>query len=133
MKADVGTWACTLSLDQLIPDCLCLAHVVEIRINSLSVLFRDGNSSLYFSRKLFEFKAYVNSLNHLDCSLEVFYIKKFISGSNFFSHHWRQLLELELVLFLLTSWIPDCLYFAHTVEIRINSLSVFFLDGSSSS
>ena len=93
-------------------------------MNSLSVLFRDESSSSYFSRKLFEFGAYANSLDHLDCSrgtLAVFYNKIFILGRKFLSHQWRQLLELELVLFLLTIWIPDCLCLAHTVEIRINS------------
>ena len=56
-------------------------------MNSLSVLFRDGSSSSYFSRKLFEFWAYVNSLDHLDCShgaLAVFYNNFLISGSKFF-------------------------------------------------
>ena len=57
-------------------------------MNLLSVLVRDGSSSSYFSRKLFEFGAYANSLDHLDCShgvLAVFYNKKFISGSKFLS------------------------------------------------
>jgi len=43
------------------------------------------------------------------------------------------LLELVLVLFLLTIWISGCLCLATIVEIRINSLSVSFRDGSSSS
>ena len=57
-------------------------------MNSLSVLFRDGSSSSYFSRKLFEFGAYANSPDHLDCShgvLAVFWNKIFISGSKFLS------------------------------------------------
>ena len=66
-------------------DCLSLAHIVEIRMNSLSVLFRDGSSSSYFSRKLFEFWAYANILDHLDCShgaLAVFYFRsKFLYPS----------------------------------------------------
>ena len=84
-------------------------------MNSLSVLFRDGSSSSYFSRKLFEFAAYVNSPDNLDCShgvLAVFYNKHFISGSKFLSHQSRQLLELALVLFLLTILISDCLCLA---------------------
>ena len=54
-------------------------------MNSLSVLFRDGSSSSYFSRK-FEFGACANSLDHLDCShgvLAVFYNTIFISESKF--------------------------------------------------
>ena len=49
-------------------------------MNSLSVLFRDGNSSSYFSR-MFEFGAYANSVDRLDCShgvLAVFYKNNFI-------------------------------------------------------
>ena len=57
-------------------------------MNSLSVLFRDGISSSYFSRKLFEFGASVNSVDRLDCShgvLTVFYNKNFMSGRKFLS------------------------------------------------
>ena len=70
-----------------ISDCLCLAHIVEIRMNLVEVLFRDRSAPSYFSRKLFEFGAYANSLDHLDRShgvLAVFCNKKFISGSKFF-------------------------------------------------
>ena len=66
-----------------ISDCPCLDHIFEIRMNSLLVLFPDGSSSSYFSRKLFGFKAYVNSLDNLDCSLAVFYSKIPVSGSKF--------------------------------------------------
>ena len=41
-------------------------------------------------------------------------------------------LELELVLFLLTIWILDCLCLARIVKISLHSLSVSFWDGSSS-
>jgi len=51
-----------------ISDNLSLAHIVKIRMNSLSVIFQDGGSSCYFSRKLFEFLAYAHFLDHLDCS-----------------------------------------------------------------
>ena len=57
-------------------------------MNSLSVLFRDGSSSSYFSRKLLEFGAYANFLDHLDRSyavLAVFYDNFFVSGSKFLS------------------------------------------------
>jgi len=67
---------------------LCLTHIVEIMMNSLSVLFWDRSSPSYFSRKLFKFGASANSLDHLDCShgiLAVFYNKFFISESKFLS------------------------------------------------
>ena len=57
-------------------------------MNLLLVIFQDRSSSSYFSRKLFEFGAYANSLDHLDCShnvLAVFYNQIFISGSKFLS------------------------------------------------
>ena len=60
-----------------------LTYLVELRMISLSVLFHDRTSSFYFLRKLLEFRAFTNSLDHLDCSLgalAVFMIKIFISG-----------------------------------------------------
>ena len=120
-----------------ISDCLCLAHILEIRMNSLSVSFQDGSSCSYFSRKLFEFWAYANSLDHLDFSLAVFYNKNFISGSKFLYQSMKGMLELVLVLFLLAISISDYIYIllAHKVEIRMNSLSLSFSfrDGNSSS
>ena len=86
MKAVVRTCACAFSLDHLDFRQLCMAHIVKIRMHSLSVLFRYGSSHYYFLTKLFEFAAYANSLDHLDCSnnaLAVFFNKKFISGSKF--------------------------------------------------
>jgi len=59
MKPVIRSCVCVISLD----------HLVEIRMNSRSVLFQDGSSSSYFLRKLFECAAYANSLDHLDCSL----------------------------------------------------------------
>ena len=76
-------------------------------MNSLSVLFRDGNSFSYFSRKLFEIGAYANSLDCLDCShgiLGVFYN----------------------AVVILTVSISDCLCLATLDEIRMNSLSILF-------
>ena len=70
MKAVVGTCACALSLDHL------GFRLLYLSTYSLSVLFWDECSSSYFSRKLCKFGAYVNSLDHLDCScgtLAVFY------------------------------------------------------------
>ena len=57
----------------------------------------------------------------------------FFQEAYFFPHHWRQLLELALVLILLTIWILDSLSLAHMVQIRMNSLSVLFWDRSLSS
>ena len=72
-----------------ISDCLCLAHIAAQNQDEFTVSFvRDGSSSSYFTRKLFEFGAYSNSLDHLDCShgvLAVFYNKKCILGSKFIS------------------------------------------------
>ena len=45
LKAVVGTCSCAISLDHLDFRLLCLAHIVKIRMNSLSVLFRDGSPS----------------------------------------------------------------------------------------
>ena len=61
--------------------------VTRIRMNLLSVSFWD-RSSPFFMRKLFEFWAYANYLDHLDCShgvLAVFYNPIFISGCKFLS------------------------------------------------
>ena len=71
-----------ISLTIWVSDCFTLAHIVEIRMNSLSVLFWNGSSSSYFLRKLFEFWAYANIFDHLDCghgTLAVFYLRKQIS------------------------------------------------------
>ena len=68
-----------------ISDCLCLAHIVKISMHLLSVSFQDGSSSSYFLMKLFQFWAYVNSLDHLNCSLAVLKIFFFISGRTFLS------------------------------------------------
>ena len=57
-----------LSLTIWISDCLSLAHIVNIRMNLLSVLLRDGSLSSYFLWKLFEIWAYANSLVYLECS-----------------------------------------------------------------
>ena len=69
-------------------DCLCLAHIATRNQDALPVLFRDGSSSSFFSRKLFEFGASAISLDNLDFSqgvLAVFYNTIFISGSTFLS------------------------------------------------
>ena len=102
-----------------ISDCLSLAHIVKIRMNELSVLF-----IFLFFEEAVEIWPYANSLDHLDCSLgalAVYYNKNFISGSKFLSPS----LNLRLC-YLSTIWISDCLHLAHIVEIRMNSLSVYF-------
>ena len=97
IKAVFGTCPCANSQDHL---------------DQFTVSFSSRQKFTFlFSRKLFEFGACVNSVDHLDCSyggLTVFHKKICISGSKFLSHQWRQLLELALVLFLLTIWISDC-------------------------
>ena len=75
----------------------------------------SGSSSSYFSRKLFHFWPYANSLDHLDCSLgalSVFCNIFFISGSKFLSPS----LNMRLCYFP-TIWISDCLSLSHIVEI----------------
>ena len=102
-----------------ISDCLFLAHIVKIRMNELSVLF-----IFLFFKEAVQIWPYANSLDHLDCNLgalAVYYNKKIISGSKFLSPS----LNLRLC-YLSTIWISDCLHLAHIVEIRMNSLSVYF-------
>ena len=79
MKLVVRTCACAISLTIWI-------HIAMF--GSLSLFFRDRSSSSYFSRKLFKFGAYANSLDHSDCShgeLALFYNLIFISGCKFLS------------------------------------------------
>ena len=58
MTAVVGACPCAISLDHFDFRLFMLAHIVKMRMNLLSVLFLDGSSSFYFSRKLFGFGAY---------------------------------------------------------------------------
>ena len=83
----IGDFQLIISLPskKAVLECALVLILLTIWINSLSVLVRDRSSPSYFSRKLFEFGAYANSLDHLDCSLAVFYNEKFISGSKFLS------------------------------------------------
>ena len=48
IKAVVGTCSCAIFLYHLDFRLLCLAHIVEIRINSLLVFFLDKSSYSYF-------------------------------------------------------------------------------------
>ena len=76
IQAVIGTCPCANSLD----------HLDHFTVNFSS----RQKFTFLFSRKLFEFGAYANSLDHLDCSnsvLAVFYnIYFFISGANFSPH-----------------------------------------------
>ena len=99
-------------------------------MNKLQVLFRDRSSPSYSSRKLFEFRAYADSLDHLDCSHGVLALlcnNFFISGSKCLSHQWRQLLELTLVLFLSSIWISDCLCLARIATRNQDEFTVSFI------
>ena len=76
IKAVFGTCPCANSQDHLPMDQFTVSFSSRQKFTFL------------FSRKLFEFGAYANSLDHSDCShgvLAVFYKKKIISDSNFFS------------------------------------------------
>ena len=74
IKAVFGTCPCANSQDHL---------------DQFTVSFSSRQKFTFlFSRKLFEFGAYANSLDHSDCShgvLAVFYENKFISESKFLS------------------------------------------------
>ena len=75
IKAVFGTCPCANSQDHL---------------DQFTVSFSSRQKFTFlFSRKLFEFGACVNSVDHLDCSyggLTVFHKKICISGSKFLSH-----------------------------------------------
>ena len=68
---------------------------------------------------------FLDNLEFSHCVLALFY-NNFLVQQIFLSHQRSQLLELALVLLFLTIWISDCLCLYHTIEIRMNSLSVFF-------
>ena len=96
-------------------------------MNSLPIIFRDASSPSYFSRKLFEFGAYANSLDHLDCShcaLAVFIIIFLFQEANFYTQQWTQLLKLTLVLLFFTIWISDCLCLTHIASQNQDELTV---------
>ena len=88
MKAVVRICACAISLDRLDLRIVYvwLTQLVKHRIILLSVLFQKGSSSSYCLRKLLKFRAYTNSLDHLDCSLAVFYNNFLFQVANFFPY-----------------------------------------------
>ena len=105
LKAVVSTCICAISLDHLDFRLYLFGSHCRNRDEFIVTFFWYGSSSSLFSRKLVEFGAYANALDHLDCSHgvhSVFYNIFFISGSKSLSHHWRQLLALKFVLFILT-------------------------------
>ena len=71
----------------LISDCLCLAHIPRRNQDEFTVSFISRqNLSSFFFRMLFEFRAHVNSLDHLDCShgvLAVFHKINLFQEANF--------------------------------------------------
>ena len=107
MKAVVRTCACAISLDHLGQIVMFGSHSCSESAWIHVSIFRDISSSS-FTRKLFGFAAYLNSLDHLYCSLAVFYNKNLFQEANFSPQQSTQLLELAFVLFLLTNWISDC-------------------------
>ena len=104
--------------------------LLTVWINSLSVLVRDRSSPSYFSRKLLEFGAYANYLDHLDCShgvLGVFYNKIFISESKFLSPSMKTIIRTYACAFSHDHLDFSLLCVAHiATRIRMNSLSVLF-------
>ena len=116
IKAVFGTCPCGNSQDHL---------------DQFTVSFSSRLKFIFlFSRKLFEFGAYANSLDHSDCShgvLAVFYEKKIISESKFLSPPIQQLSELAFVLFLLTIRISDCLCLAHIASRNQDEFTVSFI------
>ena len=100
-------------------------------MNLISVLFWDGSSSSYFSRKLFEFGAYANSLLFMWIAVMVYWqyfiISFLFQRADFSSQQWRQLLEFALVLFLLTIWISDYLCLAHIATRNQDECTVSFI------
>ena len=68
---------------------MCPCANSEDHLDQFAVSFSSRQKFTFlFSRKLFKFGAYANSLDHLDCShgvLAVFYEKKIISESKFLS------------------------------------------------
>ena len=58
---------------------------------------------------------------------QYFIIKFLFQGANFSPHQRKQLLELELVLFLLTIFISDCVCLAHIVTRNQDELTVSFI------
>ena len=121
-----------ISLTIWISNYLFVAHIVKIRMNSLSVFFRDGSSSSYFWESC--------SNSEIVWLLWSFGLQPWCTGSTLFKEAnfspinegscWNLTLQ---VLLSLTIWISDCLSLAHIVNIRMNLLSVLLRDGSLSS
>ena len=132
MKAVVRTCPCANFLNHL---------DFRLLIFGSHSLNQDEFTSKFFSRRKFIFLVYEKAVWILSlCEFSwSFGLQPWCTGSilfkeaNFSPHQWRQLLELALVLISLTIWISDCLSLAHIVKIRMNSLSVWFRDGGSSS
>ena len=92
------------------------SQIVEIKMNSLAIVFIDRSSSFFYSRKLLGCKECTDSLDHLHCSCFFFFMhwQCFIL--------WRIFLSLkikpvywysEFVQFLII-WIADCVHHCQT-------------------
>ena len=116
IKAVFGTCPCANSQDHL---------------DQFTVSFSSRQKFTFlFSRKLFEFGAYANSLDHSDCSQvywQYFMRTNLFQKVNFSPHLKRQLSELAFVLFLLTIRISDCLCLAHIASRNQDEFTVSFI------
>ena len=68
LKAVVSTCICAISLDHLDFRLYLFGSHCRNRDEFIVTFFWYGSSSSLFSRKLVEFGAYANALDHLDCS-----------------------------------------------------------------
>ena len=108
MKAVVEICLVQISLTIWILFCLSLAHIVEIRMNSVNFISRRKLIFLFFEKA-----GRILSLCEFSWS---FRLQSWCTGSilfkeaNFSPHQWRQLLELALVLLLLTIWVFSWLF-----------------------
>ena len=120
-------WCILLTI--CISDCLSLAHIGKIRMNSLSVLFRDGKSSSYFLRELFEFELMRILLILWSAAMvqwQYFIMYFFIQGTKFLSPSMKAVFGTCPCPHSLDHLDFRLLIVAHNVKIRMNSLSVLF-------
>ena len=103
--------------------CLCLAHIATRNLDEFTVSFIwDRSSSSYFTRKLFEFGAHANSLDHLDCShgvLAVFDNIFFISGSKFLSTSMKAVVRTCACAISLDKIVYVLLTFLYEMEVHL--------------
>ena len=137
IKAMIGTCACAISLDHL--DFwlfMFYSHILNQDEFTVNFILRLAFISLVFEEavRILSLSEFFLSFGLQSWCTGIILFQLFLFQEAYFSpHQWRQLLKLALVLILLTIWILDSLSLAHLVEIRMNSLSVLFWDGSLSS